>query len=67
MPKELVEQLEPLKLFVISWRLRSLGLKELKQMILIATLAEELKSKYEIIISSLDKDLMQLVKTEVYP
>ena len=28
----------------------------------IATLAEELKSKYEIIISSLDKDLMQLVE-----
>ncbi len=62
MPKELVEQLEPLKSICNSMAAPVIEIKGVEADDVIATLAEELKSKYEIIISSLDKDLMQLVE-----
>ena len=62
MPKELVEQLEPLKSICNLMAAPVIEVKGVEADDVIATLAEELKSKYEIIISSLDKDLMQLVE-----
>jgi DNA polymerase-1 len=62
MPKELVEQLEPLKSICNFMAAPVIEVKGVEADDVIATLAEELKSKYEIIISSLDKDLMQLVE-----
>ena len=62
MPKELVEQLEPLKSICNFMGAPVIEVIGVEADDVIATLAEELKSKYEIIISSLDKDLMQLVE-----
>ena len=62
MPNELVEQLQPLKSICNFMAAPVIEVEGVEADDVIATLTEELKPKYEIIISSLDKDLMQLVK-----
>ena len=62
MPKELVEQLQPLKSICNFMAAPVVEIEGVEADDVIATLSEKLKSKYEVIISSLDKDLMQLVE-----
>ena len=62
MPKELVEQLQPLKSICDFMAAPVVEIEGVEADDVIATLSEKLKSKYEVIISSLDKDLMQLVE-----
>ena len=62
MPKELVQQLQPLKSICNFMAAPVVEIEGVEADDVIATLSEKLKSKYEVIISSLDKDLMQLVE-----
>ena len=64
MPDELIKQLDPLKKICNYMGAPVVEISGVEADDVIATLASELKSKHTVIISSLDKDLMQLVEDE---
>ena len=64
MPDELRSQIEPIHDIIRAMGLPMLVIPGVEADDVIATLASELKSKHTVIISSLDKDLMQLVEDE---
>ena len=62
MPAELIKQLDPLKEICNYMGAPVVEISGVEADDVIATLASQLKSKHTVIISSLDKDLMQLVE-----
>ena len=64
MPDELIKQLDPLKKICNYMGAPVVEISGVEADDVIATLTSELKSKHTVIISSLDKDLMQLVEDE---
>ena len=64
MPDELIKQLDPLKKICNYMGAPVVEISGVEADDVLATLASELKSKHTVIISSLDKDLMQLVEDE---
>ncbi len=62
MPEELVQQLDPLKKICNLMGAPVVEVKQVEADDVIATLCKTLKKNFNVIISSLDKDLMQLVE-----